>query len=139
MIEIVFTIADKMNMKSIALPGPNGDVLNMPMSKACDIILTVINAFLMKQSDQSCLRKIVVILSSQRVVRSMLCISKDIFGSRTLLTESASSILADDNPSQHIESTKKGNTLFTKLLFVNHFYYVVRILNAANQCYKYLF
>ena len=116
LIEHVLKEANNMNMKSIAIPGPNGAVFSMPMMKTCDIILTVTNAFLMKQNDQSCLKKIVVIHSSQHVVRSLLFLSQSIFCSRTLLTESASSILGDDmavnNPSQHVKSTEHGYMFF---------------------------
>ena len=110
-----------MNMTSLAIPGPDGTVLNMPILKTCDIILTVTNAIFEGQSDQSCLKQVVLIHSKQHVVRSLLFLSKSIFGNGTLLTESASSILADDmpvdNPSQHIESTEHGN-MFVILAFV---------------------
>ena len=105
-----------MNIKSVAIPGPNGAVLDMPMPKTCGIILTVTNAFLTKQSDQSCLKKIVVIHSSHHVVRNLLFMSENIFGCKSLLSELASSILVDDMPvdnlSQYIKSMEHGNMFF---------------------------
>ena len=116
MIENVLKKADNMNFKSIAIPGPNGAVCKMPMVKTCQTILSVIKTFFDAQSDKGSLKSIVVIHSSQHVVRSLFFMSNVVFGSRTSLIDSASSILDEDMPvdnsSQHVESTVQGNVLY---------------------------